>query len=73
MPANPSVEARHNGTVPQRAMVYAAPRGALRLPPPHVDPVESLRHVVNSTVQDIFFALYRDFPDEARVRGQEKF
>ncbi len=37
------------------------------------DPVESLHHVVNSKVQDIFFALYRDFPDETRVRGQEKF
>ncbi len=37
------------------------------------DPVESLHHVVNSRVQDIFFALYRDFPDDNRVRGQEKF
>jgi hypothetical protein len=37
------------------------------------DPIESLHHVVNSKVQDIFFALYRDFPDETRVRGQEKF
>ncbi len=37
------------------------------------DPVESLHHAVNSKVQDIFFALYRDFPDETRVRGQEKF
>jgi hypothetical protein len=33
----------------------------------------SLHHVVNSKVQDIFFALYRDFPDETRVRGREKF
>jgi hypothetical protein len=37
------------------------------------DPVESLHHAVNSKVQDIYFALYRDFPDEARVHGQEKF
>src|SRR4051812_5715313 len=37
------------------------------------DPIESLHHVVNSKVQDIFFALYRDFPDETRVQGQEKF
>ena len=37
------------------------------------DPVESLHHSVNSKVQDIFFALYRDFPDETRARGQEKF
>ena len=37
------------------------------------DPVESFHHAVNSKVQDIFFALYRDFPDPGRVWGQEKF
>ena len=37
------------------------------------DPIESLHHQVNSKVQDAFFALYRDFPDEGRVTGQEKF
>ena len=37
------------------------------------DPVEGLHHAVNSKVQDIFFALYRDFPDANRVAGQEKF
>jgi hypothetical protein len=37
------------------------------------DPVESFHHSVNSKVQDIFFALYRDFPDANRVSGQEKF
>jgi hypothetical protein len=37
------------------------------------DPVESFHHAVNSKVQDIFFALYRDFPDANRVAGQEKF
>ena len=37
------------------------------------DPIESLHRAVNSKVQDVFFALYRDFPDEHRVRGQEKF
>ena len=37
------------------------------------DPVESFHHAVNSKVQDIFFALYRDFPDSERVKGQEKF
>lgn len=36
-------------------------------------PVESFHHSVNSKVQDIFFALYRDFPDAQRVRGEEKF
>ena len=37
------------------------------------DPVESFHHAVNSKVQDVFFALYRDFPDANRVQGQEKF
>jgi hypothetical protein len=37
------------------------------------DPVESLHHAVNSKVQDIYFALYRDFPDATRSLGQEKF
>ncbi|HXC30129.1 MAG TPA: DUF6614 family protein [Stellaceae bacterium] len=37
------------------------------------DPIESFHHAVNSKVQDIFFALYRDFPDSTRVTGQEKF
>ena len=37
------------------------------------EPVESLHHAVNSKVQDAQFALYRDFPDPQRVRGQEKF
>jgi hypothetical protein len=37
------------------------------------DPVESFHHAVNAKVKDIFFALYRDFPDPGRARGQEKF
>ncbi|MFO1350949.1 MAG: DUF6614 family protein [Gammaproteobacteria bacterium] len=37
------------------------------------EPIEGLHHAVNSKVQDIYFALYRDFPDSTRVRGQEKF
>jgi hypothetical protein len=37
------------------------------------DPVESFHHAVNSKVQNVFFALYRDFPDPHRVTGQEKF
>lgn len=36
-------------------------------------PVEGLHHMVNSKVKDIFFALYRDFPDSGRKRGQERF
>lgn len=34
---------------------------------------ESFHHAVNSKVEDVFFALYRDFPDDNRVRGEEKF
>lgn len=37
------------------------------------DPVESFHHAVNSKAKDIFFALYREFPDGIRVTGQEKF
>ena len=37
------------------------------------DPIESFHHSVNSKVKDVFFALYRDFPDPGRVTGQEKF
>ena len=37
------------------------------------DPVESFHQAVNSKVKDLSFALYRDFPDPGRVRGQEKF
>ena len=37
------------------------------------DPVESFHHAVNSKVKDVFFALYRDFPDPGRIAGQEKF
>ena len=37
------------------------------------DPVESIHHAVNSKVEDVFFALYREFPDGSRVTGQEKF
>lgn len=37
------------------------------------DPAEGLHHAVNSLVKDTLFALYRDFPDEVREHGQEKF
>jgi hypothetical protein len=37
------------------------------------EPIESFHHAVNSKVRDIFFALYRDFPDPHRVVGEEKF
>lgn len=37
------------------------------------EPVESRHHAVNSLVTNFRAALYRDFPDQQRVRGQEKF
>ncbi len=37
------------------------------------EPVESVHQAVNSLVKDTIFALYRDFPDAVRQRGQEKF
>src|SRR6185437_13300997 len=35
------------------------------------DPVEGLHFAVNSLVTDATFALYRDFPDALRHRGEE--
>jgi len=37
------------------------------------EPAESFHHAVNSLVTEVFFALYRDFPDPVRRRGEEKF
>lgn len=37
------------------------------------EPVESLHWGVNSLVENAVFALYRDFPDPVRHRGEEKF
>ena len=37
------------------------------------EPVEGLHFAVNSLVRDKVFALYRDFPDPVRKRGEEKF
>lgn len=37
------------------------------------EPVEGLHFAVNSMVTDASFALYRDFPDALRQRGEEKF
>jgi hypothetical protein len=36
-------------------------------------PIESLHAAVNQSAQDLTFALYRDFPDAHRTRGEEKF
>ena len=37
------------------------------------EPVESLHHGINSLVENVTFALYRDFPDPVRRYGEEKF
>ena len=37
------------------------------------EPVEGFHFGVNSQVQNAVFALYRDFPDAFRERGQERF
>jgi hypothetical protein len=37
------------------------------------EPIEGLHFAVNSMVSDAQFALYRDFPDAVRERGEEKF
>jgi hypothetical protein len=37
------------------------------------NPVEELHFAVNSMVSSAAFALYRDFPDPLRQRGEEKF
>jgi hypothetical protein len=35
--------------------------------------VEGLHAAVNQLARDLTFALYRDFPDSHRVRGEERF
>lgn len=47
-----------------QAFAHVASRG---------EPVEGLHFAVNSMVGDAIFALYRDFPDPIRRRGEEKF
>ena len=37
------------------------------------EPVEGFHFGVNSLVQNPVFALYRDFPDPVRHRGEERF
>ena len=37
------------------------------------EPIESVHHGLNSLVTNATFALYRDFPDEHRHEGEEKF
>jgi len=37
------------------------------------EPTEGFHFGVNSLVQNVAFALYRDFPDPVRHRGEEKF
>ncbi|MGE0224868.1 MAG: DUF6614 family protein [Acetobacteraceae bacterium] len=37
------------------------------------EPVEGFHFGVNALVQNAVFALYRDFPDPVRARGEERF
>jgi hypothetical protein len=37
------------------------------------DPIEEFHHAVVSHVQNLSFALYRDFPDAVREQGGERF
>ena len=37
------------------------------------DPIETFHHAVNSRVVNFQAALYRDFPDAHRRRGEERF
>lgn len=37
------------------------------------EPIESLHAAVNQAATNLTFALYRDFPDGHRQRGQERF
>ena len=37
------------------------------------EPVEGFHFAVNSLVENVSFALYRDFPDEFRAEGEERF
>ena len=37
------------------------------------EPIESVHHAVNSSVVNFRAALYRDFPDPQRNRGEERF
>jgi hypothetical protein len=37
------------------------------------EPVEGFHFGVNALVEKVQFALYRDFPDAVRVKGEEKF
>lgn len=51
----------------------AALDAAFRSVARRADPVESQHFAVNSLVQNLQFALYRDFPDAVREEGSEKF
>ncbi|MGE0828269.1 MAG: DUF6614 family protein [Hyphomonadaceae bacterium] len=46
---------------------------AFRAASERAEPAESAHFNVNSLVQNFQAALYRDFPDAHRARGQEKF
>ena len=46
---------------------------AFRLAARREEPIEGAHFAVNKLVQNVQFALYRDFPDPERLTGEEKF
>lgn len=46
---------------------------AFRVVSSRTDPIESAHHGVNSLVVSFRASLYRDFPDQHRHRGEERF
>jgi hypothetical protein len=46
---------------------------AFRTVSERAEPVEGLHAAVNQSVTNLQFALYRDFPDPHRKRGEERF
>lgn len=46
---------------------------AFHLAASRAEPHERLHHGVNHMVENVKFALYRDFPDPARRTGEERF
>ncbi len=51
----------------------AQPDAAFNLAASRREPTESVHFGVNSQVQNLTIALYRDFPDLVRHEGEEKF
>jgi hypothetical protein len=57
----------------RRKLGLAPPGRAFERVAGRSEPVESVHFGVNSLAQNAVFALYRDFPDSFRRRGEERF